>query len=222
VARRRLIRLGIPASLGLHAAVAAGLGLLAGPTVRPDPPVLVAELAPAVTSDPQPSPAPPTPPAPAPPPRPPSTAIKPPPPRATSPSPRPVALPAPTPAAPPPGPADATPLVETPPPPPPPPSPTAPAAAAEPDAEARAYAQLVWERVLAHRPATRRLTGTTLVGFRLDSAGELLSAEIARSSGSALHDRAALAALRAAAPFPPPPPTIAPDRLAFTLPFVFH
>ncbi|MFD2232810.1 TonB family protein [Phaeospirillum tilakii] len=102
----------------------------------------------------------------------------------------------------------------------PPPAPAT--AAAESDAAAQAYARLVWERVLAHRPATRRLVGTTLVAFRLDSAGELVSSEIARSSGSGLHDRAALAALRAAAPFPPPPATIAPDRLNFTLPFAFH
>jgi len=102
------------------------------------------------------------------------------------------------------------------------PEPSPPAAPPAADGAIDAYARQVWEQVLAHRPATRKFVGTTLVTFHLDATGALLSAAIAESSGSALHDRAALTALRAAEPFPPPPATVPPERLRFTLPFAFR
>ena len=48
----------------------------------------------------------------------------------------------------------------------------------------------------------RRVSGTTVVSFGLDASGALARADVADSSGSDLLDGAALAAVRAAAPFP--------------------
>lgn len=48
--------------------------------------------------------------------------------------------------------------------------------------------------------------GTTVVAFRVSGSGGLAGASIARSSGNANLDQAALSMVRRAAPFPPPPP----------------
>jgi len=85
-----------------------------------------------------------------------------------------------------------------------------------------AYAALVWDRVQARRPAARRFSGTTEVRFQVATDGTLHSAAVTRSSGSGLHDRAALTAVEGAAPFPPPPATLAPGRLDFVVSFVFQ
>jgi len=54
-----------------------------------------------------------------------------------------------------------------------------------------------------------RKTGTVLVRFTVDPAGQLLSNEIETSSGSKLLDEAAIAAIARTAPFPPMPREIA-------------
>lgn len=48
--------------------------------------------------------------------------------------------------------------------------------------------------------------GTAVVAFRVSSGGGLAGASLARSSGNANLDQAALNLVRRAAPFPPPPP----------------
>ena len=88
--------------------------------------------------------------------------------------------------------------------------------------ELPAFAQNLWRHIAAHPPTARKFRGVTLVTFSMGSDGALLSAAVSESSGSAVHDRAALAALAEAAPFPRPPAGIAPARLTFTIPFEFH
>lgn len=58
----------------------------------------------------------------------------------------------------------------------------------------------------------------TLVSFTLDRLGHVVSAAIARSSGVAALDEAALAMLRRADPVPPPPALVADAGLTFTMP----
>lgn len=102
----------------------------------------------------------------------------------------------------------------------PPPLP-APSAAAADDAFA-AYRQAVWAKVHAQRPRGGGQVAVATVRFRLDGAGALLAADLARSSGDALLDRLALRAVRAASPFPPAPAGVGADRLVFTLPIRFR
>ena len=60
------------------------------------------------------------------------------------------------------------------------------------------------------------------VTFVLDRRGHVLSARVSRSSGDAAFDEAALAMLRRSDPVPSPPPVLADQGLAFTLPVVFR
>jgi protein TonB len=61
-----------------------------------------------------------------------------------------------------------------------------------------------------------------MVRFAVGRAGELISVELAASSGNAALDRLALRTVRNAGPFPPPPATVEGDQLVFTIPFSFH
>lgn len=73
------------------------------------------------------------------------------------------------------------------------------------NAAASNYAGLVMRklsRVARPRVGSR---GTAVIAFRVDVGGGLASASVARSSGSAELDRAALRLVRRAAPFPKPP-----------------
>jgi protein TonB len=65
------------------------------------------------------------------------------------------------------------------------------------------------------------VAGTVIMRFTIGVDGQLLSKEIAKSSGSKILDAAATAALDRAAPFPPIPPEISIKPLAFTQPFKF-
>lgn len=85
----------------------------------------------------------------------------------------------------------------------------------------RHYAAQLRAAIAAHKRAGLHRTGSVELRFRLDGAGRLVSLGVARSSGDALLDAAALMAVRAAAPFAPPPPDLAPGDLVFTLPFEF-
>lgn len=69
-------------------------------------------------------------------------------------------------------------------------------------------------------PRTNR-QGTVIVRFTVSASGQLLSREIAKSSGSPKLDEAALAALDRAAPFPPFPKGVVNDQLAVSVPFRF-
>jgi protein TonB len=64
--------------------------------------------------------------------------------------------------------------------------------------------------------------GSTTVSFAVSSDGSLLSVTVSQSSGKASLDQAALAAVRAAAPFPPPPAGAGPADLVFSLAFDYH
>lgn len=114
----------------------------------------------------------------------------------------------------------------TPPQAPAPPAPPAPAlpppaapARAEPDAASQraAYLRRLWLRIMDHRPAGLGLAGTVTLGFRLDGEGHLAGACVTASSGIALLDRAALQALRRAAPFPAPPAGAQPGGETFVV-----
>lgn len=83
------------------------------------------------------------------------------------------------------------------------------------------YLRIVWTRIMRYRPARVPVAGTTRLRFTLASDGELLSAEVADSSGNATLDRAALDAVRRAAPFPSPPQSSSPVQ-HFEIPFQFR
>ncbi|WP_374572960.1 TonB family protein [Phenylobacterium sp.] len=92
----------------------------------------------------------------------------------------------------------------------------APALAAADPAEA--YRRQVWSHLAAHPPRAQPGAGVTRVAFRLDGSGGLVSLRLARSSGRPAFDRACLAAVRAAAPFPSPPEGLTDADLAFEVP----
>lgn len=66
-----------------------------------------------------------------------------------------------------------------------------------------------------------RETGTVVVRFTVSPAGELLSREVASSSGSAMLDEAAVRSLERAAPFPPIPAGASPGPLVVSVPFKY-
>lgn len=65
-------------------------------------------------------------------------------------------------------------------------------------------------------------SGTAIVAFSVSREGALLEARLAQSSGNAALDRAALDAVRRAAPFPAAPPEVSGARAAFNLPVAFR
>ncbi len=70
-------------------------------------------------------------------------------------------------------------------------------------------------------PAGERETGQAAVRFSIDASGRVLSAALARSSGNAALDRAAVEMVRRASPVPAPPPAIAKSRMSLTVPVRF-
>jgi protein TonB len=72
-------------------------------------------------------------------------------------------------------------------------------------------------------PAQReQKTAEIVVNFELDRTGHVLSSSIAKGSGDAAFDEAALAMIKRSDPVPPPPPLVADDGLNFTLPVIFR
>lgn len=80
-----------------------------------------------------------------------------------------------------------------------------------------AYARQVWAQIDRRRPRSGVRAGSAQVSFRLDRAGRLTGLRLAASSGSSEFDRAALRAVRAAAPFPRPPDDVDDARLEFRI-----
>lgn len=78
-------------------------------------------------------------------------------------------------------------------------------AAAAGNAAVSNYPGQVMRRITRLRRPSTRSRGTATVAFTVAADGGLASARIARSSGAADLDNAALALVRRAAPFPPPP-----------------
>ena len=68
----------------------------------------------------------------------------------------------------------------------------------------RSYAETVRSRLAHHKPANSNLGGA-MVSFAIGADGGLSSARVVRSSGNTRADKAALATVKRAAPFPKPP-----------------
>jgi periplasmic protein TonB len=71
-------------------------------------------------------------------------------------------------------------------------------------------------------PAAKGQTGDARVRFTVDRKGRLLSYELVQSTGSPMLDAEAIAMVRRAAPFPPPPQQQGHERLTFILPIAFR
>ena len=76
--------------------------------------------------------------------------------------------------------------------------------ATAPRAGPRSYAETVRARLAHHKPANSNLGGA-MVSFAIGADGRLSSARVVRSSGNTRADKAALATVKRAAPFPKPP-----------------
>ncbi|WP_157132616.1 TonB family protein [Novosphingobium nitrogenifigens] len=95
---------------------------------------------------------------------------------------------------------------------------TRPPRSPEPGTTARAaYTARLWSHIAAHRPTGLPLTGSATVSFTLDRSGRVTETSVSTSSGIAMLDRAALRALRAASPCPPPPADWADADLHFSI-----
>jgi protein TonB len=70
---------------------------------------------------------------------------------------------------------------------------------------AGAYASKVHAAIARHRRKVAGANGSATVTFAIGPAGGIRTARISRSSGKTQLDQAALASVRSAAPFPPPP-----------------
>ncbi|MBB3266893.1 protein TonB [Azospirillum sp. OGB3] len=100
------------------------------------------------------------------------------------------------------------------------------AAAVEPVSASRGamvdYGAQVWAWIGRHKPEKVVGSGQATVKLTLGTAGEVLDASILTSSGDEALDRAALAAVRKASPFPAPPPGLTAEDRVFSVPFLFR
>ena len=69
---------------------------------------------------------------------------------------------------------------------------------------------------------SRRQQGVAQVFFSLDRQGRVIDSRVVRSSGASALDEEALAILRRAQPFPPPPPELSGQRVNLTVPIRFN
>ncbi len=83
------------------------------------------------------------------------------------------------------------------------------------------YASRVRARIAGNRPRSVG-RGRVVVSFGLTASGGLRYARIARSSGNAGVDRAAISAVRRSSPFPRPPKGASTGQLRFSIPFSFR
>lgn len=72
------------------------------------------------------------------------------------------------------------------------------------------------------RPKAGQRTGVVLVRFTIDASGEVLSREIAKTSGFPNIDEAALATIDRASPFPAAPAEVADGPQSHTVPFKYR
>jgi protein TonB len=82
-----------------------------------------------------------------------------------------------------------------------------------------AYAALVRNRLAERKPSGRGRRGTVAIAFAIDRKGKVGQATVQKSSGHAELDSAALTAVAAAGPLPPPPDG---RDHSFVLPFHFR
>lgn len=80
-----------------------------------------------------------------------------------------------------------------------------------------AYSSSVWSALARHKPRAGQRGSTTVV-FAIGGNGTLRGLKVGRSSGNARIDQLALATVRSAAPFPPPPSGSA----SYTIRIDFH
>ncbi|MFB6264369.1 MAG: energy transducer TonB [Bradymonadaceae bacterium] len=95
------------------------------------------------------------------------------------------------------------------------------------DALIRGYSRKIYRRLRAHqtypRTARRRsLEGTVMVEVTVGRDGAILDADIHRSSGHEILDRAALEAIQSLDKLPPPPEALAWDRKALRIPIKYQ
>jgi protein TonB len=83
---------------------------------------------------------------------------------------------------------------------------------------ANVFAKILSKKRYPQSAAARRASGTVMVSFIIDGEGGLVYQTISHSSGEPDIDAEAIAAVKAAAPYPPPPPG-APRSLLATLKF---
>jgi periplasmic protein TonB len=69
---------------------------------------------------------------------------------------------------------------------------------------------------------SRHQQGVAQVFFSIDRQGRVLNSRVVRSSGASALDDEALALLRRAEPFPPPPPELPGPRVDLTVPIRFN
>ena len=69
---------------------------------------------------------------------------------------------------------------------------------------------------------SRRQEGVAQVFFSIDRQGHVINSRLVRSSGASTLDDEALALLRRAEPFPPPPPELPGGRVDLTVPIRFN
>jgi protein TonB len=86
---------------------------------------------------------------------------------------------------------------------------------------ARVQAHLLRHRVYPAEARAAGITGVAAVVFSLGRDGSVLSASLAKGSGHAVLDQAAVAMVRRAAPFPPIPSSIAVSQLEMGAPIRF-
>ncbi len=89
-------------------------------------------------------------------------------------------------------------------------------------AHARAYRRKVVAHLTANKPNGGMGRGTVRIAFALSRSGRLLALRVYRSSGRSDLDRAALASVRRASPFPRPPSSLKGARHRFVVPFYFR
>ncbi len=90
--------------------------------------------------------------------------------------------------------------------------------------------RVTWQKELAahfnkykrYPPDRSMKSAEVVVSFVLDRVGHVVSTRIAKGSGDASFDAAAIDMLRRSDPVPPPPPLVADEGLDFTLPVIFH
>jgi TonB family protein len=86
--------------------------------------------------------------------------------------------------------------------------------------EERAYGSIIRARIARRKPAGVTRHGTTVIEFTIGASGNIVGCRITLSSGDSEADAASMMAVHESAPFPPPPPELAP--VTFAVPFNFY
>lgn len=81
---------------------------------------------------------------------------------------------------------------------------------------------LVSAHLQRHKPGGGQEKGLCMVAFSVDRSGHVLGARLSSSSGSAMLDRLAVAAVQGASPVPAPPADVAGSRFPFNVPIRFR